>query len=376
MENILTIEIKDNKTIMTLDKVSNEFHNILMHKIYNSKPLAGNTLYDVTIVEEIKKDLKKINMLDNIDEILLSINTKRVIIETYKKEFKFNTNVNFEKENIKRNLEEKHPTLEITKIMFSDVDVSLTKKNVDVTVEYVEKDFINKIKRQFNNMGLKITKLIPAIQTITNSTKNILKPNLITLSILVEEKFTQLVIIDGGTVKYSVKWEMGLSKIYDHISSMMDIDKKSAKGLFKSFGSIPPEDVKDNKIIFKNEKNDNQIFTKKDLSKFITEKVNELFSNVKSKIDPLKLNKKNIQIIFNGEIKSLIGFKKYATNSFAEPNIVEFNSDIIGLNEETEFITFGILREISSKNSKIKSKEINNPKINVINKIWRMYNYI
>ncbi|NQX83430.1 MAG: hypothetical protein HRS50_01790, partial [Mycoplasmataceae bacterium] len=255
-------------------------------------------------------------------------------------------------------------------------DTSLTKKEIHVTAEFVEKEYLQEITNQFKYKGIKFDKTIPLIRSILNSIKTKSIKNGFTFSILIEEKFTQLIIFKSDEIISSVKWSTGLTDIYDYISKRMNIDKSTARKLFKSFGSIPPEDVVDDKVIYSNKyEKEIEIFTKKDLSRYITEKVNELFSNIKSHIDPLK-KISNIKIIFNGEIKSLIGFKKYAINSFAEPNIEKFQTKIIGLNEENEFITMGTLIESNNFSQKKDIEEINIPKINVFNKILRMYNYI
>ncbi len=158
----------------------------------------------------------------------------------------------------------------------------------------------------------------------------------------------------------------------------MMIKKQDAKTLFKSFGSIPPEDVVDDKVIHmrKNGK-ETEVFTKKDLSRNITEKVNELFANIKYHIDETKLGDKEVRIVFNGEIKTLMGFRKYASKSFDETNITKYKTDIIGLNPETEFITMGMLLENKTHiEEKRKKANAHSLKVSLLSKLSRMYNYI
>lgn len=376
MKKILVVEIKDNRTIITLNNIVNGNDNLLLHKIYDSKPLANNINYDFSIIDKIKNDIFKVTNFEEIDEIGLLVNTKRVIVQTFDLEFKYNTSFKIEEKNLKTKFKEKYPQLRVLDVNFTKVDNFLTKKDVKATVEFVDKDYIREIIDQFKLKGIVFTKIIPLLKAIKNSTKLQALKNGITFSVLVEEKFMQLTTMHNNTITSVTRWNTGLTDIYEHISNMMIINKSSSKKMFKSFGSIPPEDVVDDKVIHTDKKNrEVQVFTKKDLSRYITEKVNELFANIKSQVDLLKID--NTRIVFNGEIKSLTGFKKYAANAFDEPNIKNFKTDLIGLSNETEFITIGVMNEIKKDiNINVSNKNQETVKISFFNKILRMYNYI
>jgi len=376
MKNILAIEIKDNKTIITLTKLINGKHNLMHHKSYDAKPSKNSSMYDNTIIPKIKNDLVKNNLFNTIDETYLTINTKRTIVQTFKKEFKYDTNLEDEKQNISKALEAKYPSLKVIELVFSDTSIGFTKKKVNVTVEFIEENYLSEILKKFKFADMGVTKLVPTIKVIESlSSLNAGKEEIV-FSILVEEKFTQLATVENGAITFSTKWKTGLNNIYEYISSVMSIDKQTAKKLFKSFGSIPPEDVVDDKVVHSIQHGKGlEIFTKKDVSKYITEMVNDIFSNVKTQVDLRKKDKK-VKIIFNGEIKSLTGFKKYAKKSFAEKNIERFGTKIIGLNNETEFITTGILKNVEVNEVKKKIGAFEAPKISILNKFTRMYNYI
>ncbi len=378
MKNILAVEIKDNKTIVTVAKVQARNYNLLLHKSYNSKPLNTETYYDSDIINEIVNDLKQMNIFNDIDEKYLTINTNRVTITTMNMEYKYNTDLDQSKEQFRQHILRNNKTAHINELIFSkENDISLTKQNITATVEAMHSDYINQIEKEYKQKGIEFTKVIPIMRTIQNATSTKAISDGITISILIEEKFTQLTWIDNGVITSSIKWATGLTDIYQHISNMMNIKKPAAKKLFKSFGSIPPEDVVDDKVIHtRKEGKEMEVFTKKDLSRFITEKVNELFSNVKYHIEKLKNDDNQIRIIFNGEIKTLMGFKKYASKSFNEPNIKKFKTNIIGLNPETEFITMGILLEVEDNLETKKKDKLYSPKVNLLNKVFRMYNYI
>lgn len=379
MKNILAIEIKDNKTVVTLTKYISGMHNLLMHKTYGSKPLASNVMYDNTIVDQVKNDLSKNGLLDLVDETFLTINTKQTYVKPYNFNVNYNTDIQSERELIINKIEKANPEgVEVIDLKLSDDTTTLTNKTVLAVAEMVPSDLLSEIKHQYNLRGIKITKVVSVLSAIENAIKDGSIKHGATFNILLEEKFTQLTTVQDGKVISSIKWAFGLTNIYDYISEKMNIDKNSSKTLFSVFGSIPPEDVVDNKVIHtRKHGKEVEIFTKKDLSKYITEKVNEIFADIKTPIDHIKKTT-SIKIIFNGEIKSLTGFKKYAAKSFAEPNIARYNSRVIGLSEGTEFITIGILGEakeyIDTEDKPI--EKILTPKMNIFKKMSRMYNYI
>ncbi len=380
MKNVLAIEIKDNKTIVTVAKVNAGNYNLLLHKQYNSKGLSNEVYYDSEIVKRVKEDLLEMNIFNDIDEKYITFNTKRVGATVRSFEYKYNTDLAVEKERVLRNIKIQQPNVHVNNFLFSkDTDISLTKQNINAVIEVMEIDYRENVLDWYRREGFEFTKVIPITQAIENSVSQKSIEDGITMSVLFEEKFTQLSMVENGKLTYSIKWEFGLSDIYDHISNMMQIDKNSAKKLFKSFGSIPPEDVVDDKVlhVIKNGK-ETEVFTKKDLSRYITEKVNVIFSEVKGKIDSVKSEDSNIRIVFNGEIKTLIGFKKYASKSFNEPNIKKYRTNIIGLNPETEFITMGMLLETKTnlEDQEQQIKEVHSTRPTFISKMFRMYSYI
>ncbi len=379
MKNVLAIEIKDNKTIVTLAKIQDGNYGLILHKSYGSRALSKGVYYDDEIINNIVRDLREINILNDIDEKYLTINTNKVSITTINlQKQKFNTPLEERKELFINSVKHKNPGIHICEEIYSNSDNYMVNQNVRATLEAVNIEYIEKIKSLFRAKGIEFTKTIPVIRAIQNSVKSEIEEKDSAISILVEEKFTQLTWIEKGVVSSAVKWDLGLTDIYQHISNLMNINKQEAKQLFASFGSIPPEDVVDDKVIHtRRNGKELEIFTKKDLSRFITEKVQELFANVKHHIDALK-HEGRIKIIFNGEIKKLMGFKKFASISFNEPNIKKYHTNIIGLNPETEFITMGILEEVKKEtnNKKRKKEYLYTPKVSLLNKLTRMYNYI
>lgn len=381
MKNIMTVEIKDNKTIVTIAKRSNGEYSLLNHITYLSRPLTKSNPYDYDIVNRIVNDLKDMNIFNDIDEKYLTINTKHVRFTTYANiEYAYNTDLEEEKAKFKRQLERKFTDLTINKLVYSDTEKSYTKKNISITVEAINTIYQHDIMERFKVSGIKFDGIIPVLDVITNITKKQAIDEGVTHSILLEEKFMQLTSIENGVLISSKKYNMGLSNIYQHVADQMGIEKHVAKKLFKSFGSIPPEDVVDDKVIHAVENgNELTVFTKKDLSSFITEKVNQIFSYVKDEVYSEDMEGKTKRIIFNGEIKTLLGFKKYAANSFAEPNIKKYKSNTIGFDSETEFISMGMLigsEKFAKQEKETKKEVLYRPKINVLSKMFSMYNYI
>ncbi len=375
MKNVLTVEIKDNKTIVTVAKVGNDDYSIVMHKSYSSKALSGVN-YDTDIPKFVNRDLKSLNIINNIDEKILTINTSKNSISTYQFESKFNADIEEDKKTFLRMKQYEHPKLDfMTKEFYSGLDMNLTSQKVYATLEAVHDDYKKDIVDSFKQNGIKFNSVMSTIDSIKNSLKAYEAKDESIVSILVEEKFIQLTWIRNGNVSSAIKWNKGLSDIYEYIAKRMGVSKKSAKDFFKSFGSIPPEDVVDDKVIH-NYEEDNEIFTKKDLSGYITEKVQDLFSSVKHHIETFKLNDESIKFIFSGEIKSLTGFTKFAKKSFNVPDIKKYKSTIIGLEEETEFITMGMLLSVPSIHQ-VRKKEITQIQSkSLLWKLTRMYNYI
>ncbi len=378
MKNLLAIEIKDNKIIVTLTKYINGKHNLMYHKSYEFIPLQDRIAFNASLIPRIKNDLIELGLFETINKSTLTINTSRVVVKTFKEEFKYDTDLELEKEKFKNKLKNKWPDSEILKLEFPYKKSGFTKKIINSTVESVERSYLKEVVSMFRFNGINISKVVPMLDVIEESMKENSIDKGITFSVLVEEKFTQLTTFENGSISFSTKWKSGLNDIYKHISKIMNININESKKLFKFFGSIPPEDVVDDKVIhtIKHGK-EVEVFTKKDLSKYITEKVNELFSNVKSEFPFIADDSEERKIIFSGEIKSLNGFKKYAKKSFAEKNVEKFSSKLIGLSEEAEFVTLGILNIIQDEKIK-KSVEgkLDKPKISAINKFIRMYNYI
>ncbi len=378
MKNVLAIEIKDNKTIVTLAKVERGNYSLILHKSYGSKPLSKSVSYDRDIVEAIYRDLRELNITNEIDETLLTINTIKTSVSTNTFGVSYNQSIDSFKEDFETYINTKYSNLNFSKIEYStNEDIALTEKKVIATVEGTPNEYYNEIVDLYKQKGIKITKVVPTLDAIKNSVAKYADEHRSTISILVEEKFIQLTWINNNKITSAVKWSHGLTDIYEHISSTMGINKSDAKQLFKSFGSIPPEDVVDDKVIYtQREGKELNVFTKKDLSRMITEKVQDLFGNVKHHIDELKHNGR-IKIVFNGEIKTLTGFKKFASKSFNEPDIKKYKSTIIGLNPETEFITMGMLLEVKTplQNNKKRKEHLYIQKNNLLTRMFRMYSY-
>ncbi len=377
MKNVLAIEIKDNKTIVTLAKVDNGDYSLILHKTYNSKAVKGNN-YDGEIVDQLVQDLREINIINDIDETLLTINSSMASIDTMRNNFNYANSNEAITNHIQATVEKQYPMVEIVKISNLIDETQMTTKTVWTCIEANKIEFKNEVIRLFKQKGIKFTKIVSTIDAISNSIKHYESATKTTISILVEAKFIQLTWFKNGALTSAVKWKGGLDDIYNHIVNQMSVNKQMAKKLFQSFGSIPPEDVVDDKVIYSNRSEDGReiiVYTKKDLSRMITEKVQDLFANVKDHIDKLK-GEDEVKIVFNGEIKALTGFRKFASKSFNEPDIKKYKSTIIGLRPETEFITMGMLSEVKDIQGKKKKEHLYTQKNSLLSKVFRMYNYL
>ncbi|BDU67564.1 MAG: hypothetical protein TYPL_2170 [Candidatus Tyloplasma litorale] len=360
MKNILLVEIKDIKTIVTLVRFINENNYVLLfHKKFKST--SNSNEYNYLTILKIKKVLENEKLFNLIDKTYITFHSKINLIQIEK---------NQSKEKLERN----------------NYDCKITKftsyiKNGEFLYESINKKYLNEIFQYFEFYEFKNIEFISSLDAIQNSIrKHALEDNQIYLSISLEEKFTQLTMIENGKIFNVVRLEFGLNKIYEYISEKMNIPIENSKNLFKTFGIVSFQDMIDNKVLHlvKDEFGFNKIFTKGDLSIYIKEKLNNLFLNINKKINDYKLDKNRLTLIFNGEIKALIGFQKYTLKFFNELNINEFDSKLIGLKADTEFITMGLILEIQKNIHNIQIKTKSNLsytlKINIFNKLFRMYN--
>ncbi len=199
MKNILAIEIKDNKTIVTVAKEANGNYNLLLHKSFGSKPLDNSVYYDAEIVKRIKEELIQMNIYNDLDEKYLTINTKRVVTTTRSFEYKYNTDLEAEKEKYRRDLERTQPKVHINNLLYSkEDDLSLTKQSITAVIEAMEKEYINNVQDWFRKEGIVFTKVIPITQAIQNAVAKKANENETTISVLIEEKFTQLTWLENG----------------------------------------------------------------------------------------------------------------------------------------------------------------------------------
>ena len=131
------------------------------------------------------------------------------------------------------------------------------------------------------------------------------------VNIHVEDEFMRLVVMTDKKPVYVSKTPYGLDRTVEEISKKMNISTAKAKELFKNFGNIPPEAVVDNKVIhsYKDKQGNLHVFTKKDLSGYVTNYVDKLINSLKPAIEGyLGIETK---VIFSGDVVTLRGFEDY-----------------------------------------------------------------
>jgi hypothetical protein len=70
-----------------------------------------------------------------------------------------------------------------------------------------------------------------------------------TVQLHVEEDSIMTLVQEGKEIITIEKKPYGLSVVYQQIADKMGISLEQAKSFFKNFGNIPPERVRDNKVI-------------------------------------------------------------------------------------------------------------------------------
>jgi len=337
----------------------------------------------------MKQDVEKYSPITLISNISLMINTYGTLVKTKEKMFDYNTSSSEVKSLIKSELEAEKSGLALIGVTFNNIEKKATSlsKKISFTYELIQKSFLNEVNSSFKVEGIKIGKLIASHKAARAAIKPYTGSFNFIYNVSIEEKFTTVNIFKDGMFINSAKSPIGLDYIYENIKSKMPISKSEARKLFRNIGNIPPEAVKDNKVIFNkvHEDGTQTAYSKKDLSRYITESVNDIFEGIAANLIAYK--DENPTLLFSGEISILKGFEEYAKIALAMTNVQIFKTTLVGINLDTNFSTIGALTKIqknitTTEENKIQlSREayLTNPKKNITTlllKASKYFNYI
>lgn len=157
---------------------------------------------------------------------------------------------------------------------------------------------------------------------------------------------------DGKIIEMKKKG-FAISQIYDTLQVKLGVNRKKAIHFFKNYGSIPPTNVRDNRIIHStsNESGEFISYDKKELSAFITDKIDQFIKGIEKTI--LNSPDINIKVVYSGEITTLRGANDYISSSLGLTRSSSHESEIFGFSSVNNILTDGIIKQ-----TKMNEKEI------------------
>lgn len=387
----LLIEIKDTHSNITLTTFSHGKWRVLSQKKYLFKSTTNDEEihFDNSWIKEMKSDILKVISIAEITKSIIVLNTTGTLIRTDSKVFNSSIEIKDIKKQLLDDLKVDFKSASVIGLTINEVKKNLYKLSQEVlfTYELISSSFLEEVYLAFENEDLIVNKIIATHKVNRYALKSYANNYGYIFNVNIEEKFTVINTFKDGKYLSSYKRLDGLDKIYKNISEKMNISRLSAKKLFSTLGEIPPESIQDNKIIFVNKMEDGSeiAYSKKDLSRYITEEVNAIFSGIVTKLNPIKELKP--AIIFSGEITSLNGFEKYAKTSLDINSILVFKLNTVGISSDSSMIYKGVFekikKEIENKqeieiqlNKERYSINITRTVIGLMDRLKKQFNYI
>lgn len=387
MNKHLLVEIRDWAVYVTLSKVweDGKWDVLFTQKYPLSQNITSTDDVDLFWVKKIKEDLSLRFDIKTVTSYELMFNTSTKIVETevvkYKKE---GFNISYSKAEYKNELAIKHPDMNINDVAVLNV---INKENESVVLynyEMIQKKLLKQIESEFLSEEMEITKIISSVKTIKYGMQKMIEKeaNDAIFNIEINNDFLLISFFRNKRIVFQKKKNIGLNIVFENISKKMNVTYKKAKDLFEAFGNIPPEAVVDNRIIYTSTDpvtNIRNIYDKKNLSTYITECINAIFSQFYNELESHKSLKPSI--VFSGSITKLTGFEDYAKITLGTSKIVLFKEKVLGLKNDIALSQYGALEYISfrkqSNTDKIETEE-NTIKIfkQLKNRLIRFYNYI
>lgn len=387
MNKILFIEIKDNKAITSLSTHDGTKHHLLYQKSSSFKPVFGSIIFDSTWIKTIKKEITDKFQLLNIDKIYIMVNKTSTLTKSEVINIPTNTYLPAAIKDLKTKIYSAYNNLVVIDADVNVITKETTQSTIVVTHEAIAKKLHQQIVGAFIANKLVDYQFISTFQAKKMALNNY-STNKSIVNIAIETNHIAISFLEDGNYKSIIKIKNGLNLIYQNIVNKMNIKPSLAKKMYQAFGHIPPDKVIDNKIIYSSVNNQGRItiFTKKDLSFYITEVVNLLFSQIQNELN--KINDSEPLLIFSGEILNLVGFEEYAQITLGtKKSIHSFATSIIGITKENALITIGVLdfltkdiiinvsNNISQNDNYLLKNEFGYFK-RLISKFNRTYNYL
>ncbi len=350
----LTLEINDKNVRASLLSFEHD-KTILKTKeyFYQDIDFFDNTFsFDFSWIKKIKNDFNY-GSNNSLQDIRVIFNASMTYIDTEVIDIDLLKTDDYKLE-VKKYLKEKFPNQYLI-----DTSFFLKKNKLHFTYELINNDFFTFFKNVFDLNGLKTFSVdsfinihLKAISSHTNLHRNI-------ISITTNENNLIFSSIENGQINAIYKKNYGIKNIIQNISSKMHINDATSKKMFEMIATIPPEDVIDNRIIYSRTTSESEhkiSYSKKDLSTYVSEGVNDLFVEFYS--DYVDYAKDDSLILFSGEITDLTGFANYASKKLNSKKIEIFKTNKIGMNSSKDFLTYGFINDFKVVEN-IKNRSVN-----------------
>ncbi len=343
----LTIEINDKSVKTSL--LSFEYDKTVLKTktyLYQDTDFSDNTFsFDFSWIKKIKNDFNYFDFDSSREEIRVIFNTSMTYIDTEVQNIDSFKSDDYSEE-IKAYIKEKYPNQYLI-----DFNFVIAKNDLHFTYELINYDFFMFFKNVFDINGIKTFAIdsfinihLKAISSYANIHQSI-------ISITTNDNNLIFSAIESGEIKAIYKKNYGLKNIISNISSKMHLNDATSKKMFEMIATIPPEDVIDNRIIYSRTSSESEhviSYSKKDLSTYVSEGVNELFIEFYS--DYVDFAKKDSLILFSGDITELTGFANYASKKLNSKNVEIFKTNKIGMKSSRDFLTYGFINDFKVGN--------------------------
>ena len=254
------------------------------------------------------------------------------------------------KRQINQTLFDKYQNFRTSSLKLSYTQEQVGLYNIKFIYEMVNQDQLNAINLMLLDAGFKTEGSI-----VESSLKNVTRvlneySNEIVLNIHIEDEFMRIIAIKNNRVVLANKTKYGLENTINEIARKMNISKEKAKEFFKNFGNIPPEAVIDNKVIHSYEDKDGNlhVFTKRDLSEYVTNYVDKLITSIRPGIKPyLQLETK---VIFSGDVVTLRGFEDYLKKALRLFDTEVYESKTFGFVSVNTISMDGVIEKMKQNN--------------------------
>lgn len=338
----LVIEVNNQNIKATIFTQANKTWELLYSQTYD---------FNDDWAQRLEKEVRAIDtdLFHNYSLIFNNSKTKIGVQRAVETTFKLDGSDAVEK--IQNKIRSKAEGYVIVKNEFEILEVKSGKATGLVKYEMVDEEIHNSIvsilmQRGFSRM-YKSESLIDTFETAIDKEGNVINLHIDTHSSFV-------IKAKEGKVVGLVKKNFAISWIYKVLAEKLDITEEKAMNLFKNYGSIPPTNVVDNRLIHSNGVIE---VDKMMLSKLITTMIDRYIKGIEK--DIVVNENIDVKVLYSGEILNLRGAEKYITTSLGLTNSRAHESQIFGFDSLNNIVADGVIK--MAKRQKEETEEKTRP---------------